>query len=72
MKQNENKTATPLKVTQAIQQKITLNINKVTMEEIKRTSEEISENKKPLFFLWKIKKPLSRLTQKQFAYIVIL
>ena len=53
MKQNENKTATPLKVTQAIQQKISLNINKVTMEEIKRTSEEISENKKPLFFFEK-------------------
>ena len=37
------------KVTHAVQQKISLNIKKLTMKEIKRMSEEITENKKPFF-----------------------
>ena len=49
MRWNENKTKIHLKVTHAIiQQKISSNIKKLTQKEIKKTSEEMPENKKPL------------------------
>ena len=42
-KWNENKTAIHLKVTHAIQKKISSNVNKLALKEIKRTSEEVTE-----------------------------
>ena len=62
LKQNENKTTIHPKVTHAIQQKISSNINNRTEKEIKKTSEEMPENKKSLFAFFK---PLSRLIQKK-------
>ena len=47
MKQNENKTTIHLKVTPTIQQKISSNINKLTLKKIKRAFKEMPENKKP-------------------------
>ena len=61
-KWNENKTALHLKVTRVIQQIISSNINKLTLKKIKRTSEEMPENKKVLFCFFK---PLSRPIQKK-------
>ena len=49
VKWNAYKTTVHPKVTHAVQQKIYLNIKKLTIKEIKRTSEKIIENKKPFF-----------------------
>ena len=49
LKWNANKTTIHPKVIHAVQQKVFSNIKKLTMNEIKRTSEEITENEK-LFF----------------------
>ena len=49
VKQNKIKTGIHMKVTHALQQKISSNINKLKQKEIKRMSGEMFENKKLLF-----------------------
>ena len=67
LKWSQNKTAIPLKVTDAIQQKISSNINKLTQKEIEKMSEEMPENKKKPFCF---SKPLFRLTVKKTVHVV--
>ena len=47
LKVNDNKTKVHLKVTETIQRKISSNIHKLTQKKIKKTYEQMPENKKP-------------------------
>ena len=58
VKRNKNKTGIHMKVTHALQQKISSNINKLKYKEIKRMSGEMCENKKLLFYFFIFKKKL--------------
>ena len=59
VKRNKNKTGIHMKVTHALQQKISSNINKLKYKEIKRMSGEMCENKKLLFDFFFFQKKIS-------------